>query len=677
MIVAGLYLLLLAVVADGLWHRWPPLASFGSAPGYLLALGGTLFLAAWTNFALYLALGWGPAQLLASWGMPLAAVAWDRSGARARTIPDRWSRWRMPAGEWAGFLGLTIAVGSRFWFGLVRDGQGAVWCNFNFVDTAFHLSVANAFLEAPRFPPVDLDMAPLPLKYHFLADFFLAHVCRLGMPDLAAIWFLNLVSGLVLCGSLWAVFRRWLRLPPAWVFLAAILFLFLNTALVNLAHFVVLNPSFFRVQDPVGGILLFPYFNFESLSFSLFEPQRGLLFSFPIILLILDIAFGGCRLEPPAPGELAKETRVPAALVGAFWLVCLLPLGNVVGFSVMAVMLLPALWRERRAFMSCWPWWFPLFLVGLAQLWYIRFYGPPVHPDFADWDAASEMPLEDFQRFPAWSRRGLFWFFANGDFLGWGGLFAIMALTAGLRGGAVPAGLRALRGFIRQWAWYLGIAIGFFLLINYYRYTFFWGDSNKFVLYLNLGLALIVTLGAACWREGEGRVLSRGLWLFFFALCMGRLAYVFHHEVIAMAPGKILLFTDREQEAARWLREHRAKDEAVLTAAFNTFHFVTPLAGVATRAGIYGDFNPHRPAGLRNAVKNVYEQDDFSALEQLGVRYVCLSRGERRRYTIHENWLRRTAAGEGVVFASGAAEDEMSVFLIDWRRLAPPSPKRS
>ena len=583
----------------------------------------------------------------------------------------------MTAGAWAGFLGLAAVVGGRFYFGLIRDAKGAIWCNFNFVDTAFHLSVANAFLNAPRFPPMDLDLAPLPLKYHFLADFFLAHVCRLGMPALPAVWFLNLVSGLVLCGSLWAVFKRWLRLSPAWVFLAAILFLFLNTALVNLVHFVVLNPPCFRVQDPVGGILLFPYFNFESLAFSLFEPQRGLLFSFPVILLILDIAFGRRSAEPGVPDGPRDEKPGLAALVGAFWLVCLLPLGNVVGFSVMAMMLLPALWRERRAFLACWPWWFPLFLIGLAQLWYVRFYGPPVNADFADWDAASEMPLEDFQPFPAWARRAAFWFFANGDFFVWGGLFLVMALVAGWRAGPIPEGLRALRNFLRQWAWYLVIAAGFFLLINYYRYTFFWGDSNKFVLFLNLGLALVITLGAARWREGEGRVLSRALWAFFFVLCMGRVAYVFHRELVVMAPGKILLFTERELEAARWLREHRAKDEAVLTAAFNTFHFVTSLAGVPTRAGIYGDFNPHRPAGLRPAVKSVYEQDDFSALEQLGVRYVCVSRGERRRYTIHENWVRRTAAGEGVVFASGAADDEMSVFLIDCRQLARPAVKES
>ena len=49
---------------------------------------------------------------------------------------------------------------------------------------------------------MDLDMPPHPLKYHFLADFFLAHLFKMGITRIQAIWYMNLLSATVLVGPL-------------------------------------------------------------------------------------------------------------------------------------------------------------------------------------------------------------------------------------------------------------------------------------------------------------------------------------------------------------------------------------------------------------------------------------------------------------------------------------------
>lgn len=681
MIHGVLYLLVLLLAALRVRSRWSMVSSFEGLPGVLFCCGLTLFLTTWINFALYFLLGWGDAYVWLTWSVPVVwlilsgpwSATWFSEGdedARPKRISLK-KAWGLPRGEWLFFGFLLVLVCSRFIEGLNRDADGNLWCNFNFVDTAFHLSVVNAFLAEPRFPPIDLDMAPVPLKYHFLADFFVAHLHRIGVPTLSAMWLMNVVSSAVLVGSLWVCFKRWLKLPPAWVLLAGLLFLFLNTSLINLAHFVVLNPSFFRVQAPVDGILLFPFFNFEATLSNLFEPQRALLFSFPVVLFILNLSYGrraasvGAAETPEPPAAETKSTLT------AFVFICLLPFSHIVGFAVMAVALIPFLWQRRREFLGRWKWWAPAFLIGLAQLWYVWFYGPPANPGFADWDASASIPLDNFRLFPEWTRRTVFWLFVNGDFFMWGAGFVGAALVAGGWKNRPRQAWRGLWGFLVQWRWYLLICLGFFALINSYRYTLFWGDSNKFVLFLNLGLALVITIGAARWRGGDGRALSRLLWLFFFALCVGPSAYEIHRDLVASGPGKILIFNRSEMAASDWLRANRGDGEVVLTAAYNVFHFVTSLSGSPTRAGIYGDSNPHRVRGRREDIRLVYENNDQDALRRLDIRYVCLSRGERRRYKLHPRWDELAAGNTAVVFKSGTWQEHDSVFLFDARLLSP------
>jgi hypothetical protein len=665
--LALLQLLLIGVLAYQLQGRAELLESFKGLPRYLCSLGLTLFLATWANFLFYVVFGWGGTQQLLSWAALVLPLAWflfapnPGTGAVPAASPSAPSSSR--GNGWFLFLAGFVVI--RFATGLIVDRDGNIWTNFNFVDTAFHLSVANAFLAAPHFPPVDLDMAPFPLKYHFLADFQLAHLVRLGLSPLKAIWLMNLISAAAMVGAVWAAFERWLRLPPRWVMLGAFIFLCLNPALLNFIHYLALHPPYFNPDDPFYGIVRFPYFNFEFSLTNLLEPQRGLLFSLPVALLILHGTFGDGDAAAPGPLAPRDQTRT----LQSFCLVCLLPLAHVVAFAVLALALAPKLWRHRGWFFARGGWWLPLFAVGLLQLFYLLFYGPAGNPAYSGWDVALSLPLGDFSAFPAFTRRIVFWFFVDGDFLFWGLLFAGLALA---RRPAHPGGSDQsppLRNFLRQWQWYFA-ACGFcFALINVYRYSFTWGDSNKFMLFVNLGLSLVIVLGAAQW-PGRRQVVARALWWFFLILCVAPPAFEFYREVASAAHGKILMFHRNARAAAAWLRANTEPSSVVLTSAYNDIHFVTALAGRRTLAGIYGDSNPYRRDEQRDEIRRTYEQADFASLRLLQARYVCISGYERLKYKLDPKWTDLMTSGTAVLFhVGGGPDDHDSVYIFDATQL--------
>lgn len=662
----AVYLGALAAIAVALRRRVEVLGEFAGVPGYLLALGVTLFGAVWGNFLLYVLLGWGELYLALSWGAMVIAgavlVAWPRRPGGAGWGP------LAPGGAWRAvketspwFWGFAAVVVSRFYFGLRTDDAGQVWCNFNFVDTAFHLSVANSFLESPDFPPTDLDLAPFPLKYHFLADFHVAHLVRLGSVPLEAMALMNVVSGAILAGSLWAFFSRVLGLAARWIFLAGMVFLFLSLPLVNLVHYLWLKPAFMDPANFVEGVLRFPFFNFESIHGNLFEPQRGLLFSLPVIALVSAVALdgGGVAADPVRAGR-----RTLLAFVG----VCLLPLAHIVAFPVMGLCLVPALWRWRAELWRRFAVWGPAVVLGLLQLAYLFGYGPPMNEHYSGTDVAAAQQLQNFSAVPGGLRRAVFWFFANGDFLGWGLFF--VALTAGRRwfGGEATRHDPAWALLVRARGCGLVLA-GCFVFVNCYRYSYDWGDSNKFVVFVNLGLTLVIVSGAAHAVVGGRRVLAQGFWAFFAALCAFPPIYEFHRDVIAAPQGKILLFQAHGMVAAQWLKEAAGPNDLVLTAADNTFHYVTALAGAPTLAGLYSGSNPYRQPGRAEQIRRVYEGGELALIDQLGVRFVSLSRAERRRYKIHPVWAELAASGRGVVFRSGRLDEFDAAIIFDAARM--------
>jgi hypothetical protein len=676
----ALYLLSLAVLAHQLQSRVVLLEPFRGPPRYLLSFGLTLFLANWADFALYLAFGWGFLKVWCAWlalVVPMAVFAYrDRAqAARAPALsppphpaPGVFRRWR-DVRRWNGWLLFFMAfVLVRSYLSLTVDAQGLVWCNFSFFDTPFHLSVANAFLQSPRFPPVDLDMPPYPLKYHFLADYHVAHLVRLGLPALKAVWLMNLVSGFVMTGAVWAAFERWLRLPARWTMLACFVFLFLNPSLLNLIHYFAYHPPFYHPERPFYGLMAFQYFNFEAIMANALEPQRALLFTLPVILLILQALFGPVEAAEAAADDASRRQR---QMLWVFILICLLPFAHIVAFAVLALAALPAVWRHRAWLLRHADVMVLAFTVGALQLLYLRTYGPPTNPAYSGWDVRNIIPLADYASAPAFLRRALFWFFANGDFFGWGLAFGGSALLLGWRRDAASGTGAGLREFLRRWGWYFAVCLGCFVLINVYRYSFDWGDSNKFVFFLNLGLVGVIVLGAAQWVGRRGRGLSHALWCFFLLLCVLPPMYNFYRRILATDHDMILLFTGNDLAAANWLKTSTAPRDVVLTNPNGHIHFVSSLAGRPARVGIYGNSNPYRPNGITALIRRVYEEGDLSILPRLETRFVCISRAERQSFRLHPRWHQLMARGTGVVFHSGGldAEDDTSVFIFDSRML--------
>jgi hypothetical protein len=671
------YLLLLAVLAYQLQRRVVLLEPFRGPPRYLLSFGLTLFLAAWANFAIYAAFGWGFIRAWGSWLVVLTPVAafafrdWIRvaPGPASPASPGPVSGtagWSFRRGDlWFAFL--TAFILMRFCLNLTFDDVGQVWCNFSFFDTPFHLSVMNAFLQSPRFPPTDLDMPPFPLKYHFMADFHLAHLVRLGLPALKALWLMNVLSGLAMVGAVWAAFERWLGLPARWTLLACLVFLFLNLSLINLVHYFAYHPPYYHVERPFYQLMGFQYLNFEALLANCLEPQRALLFSLPVIVLILQALFGPAA-SSPEDGEESPRHRQRVQWV--FVLICLLPFAHIVAFAVLALAAIPAVWRHRAWFVRHPGHWLPVFVVGVLQLVYLRSYGPPTNPAYSGWDARNFIPLQEYTNVPAYLRRAVFWFFANGDFLGWGLVFAGSVLLR-RRGAAADSGAD-LRSFLRRWRWYLAVCLGCFALINVYRYSFAWGDSNKFVVFLNFALAGIIVLGAAQWRNRPRPRLSHAFWWFFFLLCVLPPSYNFYRRILATDHDMVLLFTPNELAAANWLKTVAGPQDVTLTSPDDQIHFVSSLAGRPVRAGIYGGSNPYLRPGLIETIRRVYEDGDLSLLPQLETRFVCISSAERSRYHLNRRWHQLMDQGIGLAFHAGRsdAEDGTSIFMFDSQYLS-------
>jgi hypothetical protein len=665
------HLLLIAYLAFVAQSRLEFFKPYAGLPRYLLALGLVLFGTTWADFLLYALLGWGLPYTIGTWAVRLLPlVFWlARPGTGVTptagflpTCGQLATTWKPLKWDYA-FIFFGLFVLSRFFIGINTDTEGTVWTNFNFVDTAFHLSIAQAFLNTSSFPPADPNLAGFPLKYHFVADFSISHLAQMGIPLITAVWWLNLLGAAAMVGAMWGALSRWLRLPSAWVMLAGFTFLFTNLAIVNLLHYCLFNPAFFNSRDPIDGIFFFPYFNFESIHNNLLEPQRSLLFVMPVIFAVLSIT----QADPPQTDEATRTDR-RNTLIG-FWMVCLLPLAHVVAFAVLGACLLPRLWRHHRWLLPQVACWLPALLIGLAQLAYIQFYGPPIQSGYSAWDASQHIPLHNFSELPEFARSTAFWLAVNGDFFFWGAVFTLIAISRYLMRSTPTEGLLRVSSFGRQWAWYFAVCVGAFLLINHYRYTASWGDSNKFVFFLNLGITLLIVLGSAQWLGGPNALRSRVAWWFFFLTAFVPNTYDFVKKQITLEGRTNLLFHHQTRFAADWIQSHLPPEAIFLTAASADAHFLPALAARSVRAGIYVRTNPYFDPELASKIRRLYEEGDLSLLAELAVDYVCISNTERNLYTLDPRWQEWMQNPSIRIFASGAPNDYNSVYILDAHRL--------
>ncbi|HEU5078259.1 MAG TPA: hypothetical protein VFT72_03565 [Opitutaceae bacterium] len=624
-------------------------------PRFLASLALAFFLNAWIGFLVYALIGWGNGYAITNLGLLSLLIFYLRRTQGPIDVADKC--WLRRPNLW--FLAIAALVMVRFATGVYKDDSGGVWSNYNFVDTAFHLSIVRSFLNSQAFPPMSLNVAEYPLKYHFLADFYVAYLYQFGLSALTALRVMNIIGALCMVGTTWAVLERWLRLEGRWIALAFTLFFFLNPAITNVVHYLTFRPAYYNTKNFFEGLLAFPYFNFESTLTNLFEPQRGLVFSFPIILLALNAFF--TKVED----SVIQGQR----LVQAMCLVCLMPFAHIVGFAVLAASSFQSIIRFRSVLAK---YWLPILgftLLCALQLLYIFCFGPPIEKEFGAWDVATAIPLAEFGQVGGPARRVLFWIFANGDYLIWGCVFGAIAIWRVLRKRDTGAAFCQDVSLLKTWWWYFVVVVAAFIFINVYRYSFAWGDSNKFVLFLNLAISLLIVAGLNTMRATRWKGVARTLCLFFAVLCVAPSCYEVYQDLFIRTGGKVLLFHPNGIAAANWFKKNAEKKAIVLTEACSDFNVVASVAGLPTPAGIYADSNPYRQVNREKDIPAIYEHGRLDLLRKLDVRYVYISRNERLRYKLHPLWRHFVENKRVVAFQAGEPGQLESVVVLDVRKL--------
>lgn len=624
----------LTVLAEG-----PPLFRiFGS-----VALAN--YFAAWLGFCVYLVCGMNVSALALATTMVLGANLW------------LWRRSATPVPcENAPSLTVSTvlqAIRGRLWLitfvllfvfpflvGVSVHENGGLSIHFNFVDTAGHLSIARSFLGAARFPPLDLDIAGKPLNYHFLSDFLLAFISQDGLTPERVLVELNILGAFVTAVVLWESISKWLRPAPSLsIAISCALFCFAIPILPNFLHFAVLAPP--SDGTSWSSRLLYPFFNFEHTLQNLFEPQRSFLFSFPVILLILTGLI-----------DLWSAWR-PAKAIELIWLIALLPFAHATSFLVLGVCGAAVLARHWKDWGRLWPAVALPLVVALAQLAYIKLCCPGFTPQYSGWDVGERLSSQEIAWIPHLFRRAVFWILVDGDFLVTGLIAAGVLLLRRQR----PENRAYTRSAFLP---LLAIFVSFFLLINFYRFSRNWGDSNKFVLFLNLWIAVLVghqfSSFARDWRAKCAAI---------FVLVWILAPHLFN--VVAHLRRDRVLFSGEDALAATWIKGHTEPAEVFVTCTSKPMNLVTALAGRTTLHGIFAYNHPYYEEEIANGIRRLYEYVDWKVLENHPARYILVGPQERAMYRISPVFDDEI----GLVFSSSTASTSpVEIYDLDVLRRA-------
>ena len=503
-------------------------------------------------------------------------------------------------------------------------------------DFAYHLGTISAFIEQSGFPPENPQAAGHKLSYHFMADFFSAILLRGGFSPFYCLK-LPMVLLAFSLGTLGCHFFHALLRSRVATFAAGCLFFLGHVGLVNCVFGLAGFPSGGTPLVPgswasVVDHVTYPYYNFLNVVIDYFQPQFPFLFAFPLAALLLLVFLR----------TLAGEDSGRAPVLFAMVLTGLLPLFHMHSFLVLAPVaalaalrpLLPPRFTVPAAPPPAgWTW---TLVIGAlttvaAGLQLAFILSQPKVPGFSGFDVAAH--LGDLPEIPALLgfKRPLFWLRAAGATLV-PGLIGLGIGLAGLRR-RPPAARRLDLALLPL----LLVGAGYFVLINFYRFTPNWGDSNKFFLYLNLLLCLYAGRFVALLWQGSrgGRLVAAGL-LGFCALVPTTIEWISRYQRDTER-----LFSGGDQLVADWIRLNTPKDAIFLTA--NSFvHPVTALAGRRVVNGSYTRETGYADERLEALVARAYRQADPALIEQVPVSYVFAGPEEDTLYYINRaNWGRR------------------------------------
>jgi len=582
----------------------------------ILAAGTVVGIVAgtWVAFLLSLAMGFRPVCIAAATlGLAIACVALVDAAPPKRCVLQ-FRLWRVNArGVLPVALALLILV-PFFLFGISRSFSGDWLYRGNFEDLSFHLSIASGFLEQRTFPPLNPQSASAPLLYHFMADFNLA-IVGMGSADLyRAVTVLNVVFAGCLAILLARFFIQVLRDRLA-ASLGVLLFLAAHIGVANVLFAALGHPpeplkhlslaSWHGFKD----VLLFPFLNFLDPIINLFEPQRSFLLGFPLALVILSGLYTASsgRLDPVRTGILATLTG-------------LMPLVHIHSFAFVAPCLvlvtLGSRHRERHTLLALTP-----LAIATPQLWFLLSHRTAQR--FSGWDVnrlgGGLIELQVLGS-PLLTRIA-FWLRAGGPPL------VLGIVAAGWWLWQTRRGLQTRHQVLLKVMLIVGLA--FFVLINFYRASPNWGDSNKFFLYFYLALCIpAANLLADSLRAGWRRRAIASACFLACVLPMGvEAAGIFSRSASR-------LFSRNEAEVATWIRQNTSPDSVFLTSD-SVAHFVTALAGRRVVDGAYTWNTGCQAPGIQEEIATFYETGGREFLRSHGVGYIVVSSRERQRYRVN------------------------------------------
>ena len=584
---------------------------------------GTLLLT-WLTFFLSLFIGFNKISVF----ITLAIVSLCISYGRLKGRPDGISfKNILSADKTIGVThGIALLIVMPFFiFGAWETKSGDIMYLGNYTDLSFHLSMVSAFLEQVSFIPDNPQCAGAKMSYHFLVNFHSAILNMGGFSLLLSVIIPQILFSFALATMLSNFYKQILRSELA---------TFFSVSLLIMGHIAFFNLFFSILGRPLANLkldmtswnsiydhLLFPFFNFLNPIINYFHPQRPFLFAFPLALIVLSSIY---------KMFLKEEVEYKHLLVMSV-MVCLTPLFHIHTFLVLTPILIVSSFYMRGDWKRTVLALLPLALAA-GQIWFIL--SQQRTPEFSGFDVhklgggLTELTILD----SAFLSRALFWIRVAGFplILGITGFIFYFRINRGFSLTTIEGRKNTILLV------FFTIPFLFFLLINFYRFSPNWGDSNKFFLYFNLMLAVFAgkLLGSLFDKNRLGKI---------GAMAIIMIASIFPFSLDAygiFTRTQSVLFTGCDRNVALWIKLNTPRDAIFLTSD-DVIHYVPPLSGRRVVDGAYTRNNGFKSPQTESDVRKIYRAGDPKLLQKYHVTHVLVGPHERIKYTINHQSLDR------------------------------------
>jgi len=574
-----------------------------------------------------------------------------------------------------------------FLFGICKSETGEIFFTGNYFDYSYHSAITNSFAEQEKVLIDNPQSAFNPLRYHYMVNFYSAILVKLGISSLFAISLMQVLTALSAIFILENFFKTLFKNKGATIISSCFL-LFISIGIFSLAFAVLglrygttkimevqnlLNPSTFK------EIVIYPYFNFLDPVINLFNPQRPFLLAFPLFCIIITMLL---KLDFSNEPERISARNFFKSKYFIIFLISLFPLIHIHTFlasvSILFFFIIQNIKKiMKKAFAQIKSnhivLLFLLFSIILIMVQISYLLSSPRPPDYSGFDVSSHSGLEESEiTKSAFLNRMIFWARTAGPSL----LIGIFCSCVFIFDFFIKKRNESKRTVLKQvFACDFGNAkriifsmlasgILFFLLINFYRMTPNWGDSNKFYFFLNFAFAL--TLGYIysknAFSKSRNSILRIALlWLIVLLLCSPFLIEFYLNfggpfkesilqpktfsakiEALRFCSGYHFrtLVNEGEPEIVEWIKRNTIPQSIFLTSD-DIVHFLAAETGRRVVMGSYVRENGYFNQEKARDIEAVYSNGDIELIRKYEIDYIFIGPLERRRFSVNDSAFER------------------------------------